>query len=122
MSASRFLVAILACLPAVPAFADGPKTAAKKGEEPVSYYREVRRIFQQHCQGCHQPAKAQGGYVMTGHADLLKAGDRGVPGVVPGNASKSYLVEQIVPKDGKRAAMPKGKAPLAAHEIELIKR
>ena len=23
----------------------------------VSYYKDVRPIFQQHCQGCHQPAK-----------------------------------------------------------------
>jgi WD40 repeat protein len=88
---------------------------------PVSYYKDVRRIFQQHCQGCHQPARPQGGYVMTSHADLLKAGDRGQPGVVPGSADKSVLIEQIVPKNGK-AAMPKGKPPLSAADIDLIRR
>ena len=25
---------------------------------PVSYYKQIRPIFQAHCQGCHQPAKA----------------------------------------------------------------
>jgi WD40 repeat protein/mono/diheme cytochrome c family protein len=88
---------------------------------PVSYYKDVRRLFQQHCQGCHQPARPQGGYVMTSHAELMKAGDRGNPGVAPGKPDSSVLVEQIVPKNGK-AAMPKGKPPLAPAEIELIRR
>jgi WD40 repeat protein/mono/diheme cytochrome c family protein len=92
------------------------------GAGAVSYYREVRRVFQQHCQGCHQPAKPMGGYVMTGHADLLKAGDRGAANVVPGSPDKSPLVAQITPQDGKRAAMPKGKDPLPAAEVDLIRR
>src|SRR5262245_21552610 len=33
--------------------------------EKVSYYRDVRPLLQANCQGCHQPAKAKGGYVMT---------------------------------------------------------
>src|SRR6516225_3554922 len=90
--------------------------------DKVSYYRDVRRIFQQHCQGCHQPAKPMGGYVMTSHAELLKAGERGTPGVVPNKPDKSTLYEQIVPKDGKRAAMPKGKDPLPAGDVEIVKR
>ncbi|HTU89144.1 MAG TPA: cytochrome c, partial [Gemmataceae bacterium] len=40
-------------------------SAAEPSDKEVSYYKDVRRIFQQHCQGCHQPAKPQGGYVMT---------------------------------------------------------
>ncbi len=31
----------------------------------ISYDKQVRPIFQAQCQGCHQPAKAGGGYVMT---------------------------------------------------------
>src|SRR5262245_49822676 len=104
--------------------AGGPLLAADKDKSvsgPISYYKEVRRIFQQHCQGCHQPARPMGGYIMTSHATLLESGDRGQPGVVPGKSDKSVLVEQIVPKDGK-AAMPRGKAPLSAGEIAVIKR
>ncbi len=108
-------------LPSLPLAAADPKDKDKGPAGPVSYYREVRRIFQQHCQGCHQPARPQGGYVMTSHADLLKAGDRGQPGVVPGQPDKSVLIEQIVPKKNK-AAMPKGKPPLLSVEIDLIKR
>ena len=33
--------------------------AGVRAEDPpaISYYKDVRPIFQQHCQGCHQPAK-----------------------------------------------------------------
>ena len=61
----------------------------------ISYYKDVRPIFQQNCNGCHQPAKPQGGYVMTEYADLLKAGERGKAGVVAGKPEASYLVAQI---------------------------
>jgi WD40 repeat protein len=111
---------LLLALPSVARSEPSPGKPADTG--PPSYYRDVRRIFQQHCQGCHQPAKPMGGYVMTSHADLLKAGDRGIPGVVPGKPDKSHLIEQITPREGKRAAMPKGKDPLLASDIELIKR
>ena len=41
----------------------------------VSYDKQIRPIFQAHCQGCHQPAKAGGGYVMTAFDRLLKGGE-----------------------------------------------
>ncbi len=104
----------------------GPIHAAEPAEKPipdtVSYYRDVRPIFQQHCQGCHQPAKPQGGYIMTSHADLLKKSEREVPGLVPGLPQKSGIVETILPgKDGK-VRMPKGKDPLAKRDIEIIRK
>ena len=95
----------------------------KKDESgPVSYYKQIRPIFQQHCQGCHQPAKAEGGFVMTSYADLFKKGDHDQPGVVPGQVGKSLIIAQITSQMGKPPAMPRGKEPLAAREVELIKR
>jgi WD40 repeat protein len=97
---------------------------AKKDQKPpekVSYYKDVRPIFMIHCQGCHQPAKAQGGFVMTSHADLFKKGDKDKPGVVAGQPDKSYLLEQITPRGGKPAAMPRDKDPLTPREVNLIK-
>jgi WD40 repeat protein len=110
---SAFVVASLAAQP--------PAEKAKESGD-VSYYRDVRRLFQQHCQGCHQPAKPQGGFVMTSHADLLKKGDHDMAGVVPGHPEQSFLVEQIEGKPGAKPAMPRGKDPLSAHEVEQIKK
>jgi len=39
-------------------------------ETKVSFYRDIRPIFQTHCHGCHQPAKQGGDYVMTSYAQL----------------------------------------------------
>jgi mono/diheme cytochrome c family protein/DNA-binding beta-propeller fold protein YncE len=89
--------------------------------DPVSYYREVRPIFQQNCQGCHQPAKAQGGYAMTEHALMLKAGESGEPGVVPGKPEASNLLANIRVVGGK-AEMPLNRDPLPAAQISLIER
>ncbi len=99
--------------------------AAQPAKEPtpsgakVSYYKDVRPLFQQHCQGCHQPAKAGGGYVMTSFADLLKAGDSEQKGIVPGKPADSLLVKLLGEVQG-RARMPKGKEPLAKSQLELI--
>jgi mono/diheme cytochrome c family protein len=98
------------------------KEKERPKDGPVSYYRDIRPLFQQHCQGCHQPAKPQGGFVMTSLPDLLKAGDHSIPGVVPGKPDKSMIVDQMTPTDGKRAPMPKGKEPLPADTVNLIKR
>ncbi len=89
--------------------------------DTVSYHTDVRPIFQQHCLGCHQPAKPLGGYVMTSYDELLKQGDRNKPGIVPSQPNQSYLIEQIRVHDGK-AEMPKNKPPLDHHSIALISR
>lgn len=113
------LALVLASSPAVQA--DAPKG---KSEEPkeVSYYRHIRPLFQQHCQGCHQPARPQGGYVMTGYADLLKAGEHDKPGIVPGDVAKSLVVTQVTSQNGKAPAMPKGQPALAEKDVSLIKK
>jgi WD40 repeat protein/mono/diheme cytochrome c family protein len=98
--------------------------AGDKGAEPksVSYYRDIRPIFVQNCQGCHQPAKASGGYVMTSHAALLKKGDSEEAGIVPGKPHESLVVTQITSLNGEPPAMPRGKDPLPEHQVKLIKK
>src|SRR5262249_6105220 len=101
-----------------------PAQTGKKEEklpDKVSYYKDVRPIFMIHCQGCHQPAKAQGGYVMSSHADLFKKGDHEEFGIVAGQPDKSMIVKQILPEGGKPPAMPRGKEPLSDREVNLIK-
>lgn len=85
----------------------------------VSYQRDIEPIFRMHCQGCHQPAKPQGGYVITDTERLFDAGETGDTAVVRGNIEASHLLRQIRPVDGQ-AAMPKNLPALSAAEIELI--
>jgi mono/diheme cytochrome c family protein len=97
-----------------------PCAAAADEPTVVSYYKEIRPIFQQHCNGCHQPAKPLGGFVMTTHGDLFKAGERGKVGVVPKKPAESYLIEQIKVHDNGKAEMPKNRDPLNPIQIKQI--
>jgi WD40 repeat protein len=94
---------------------------AETADGPVSYFKDIRPIFQQNCQGCHQPAKAQGGYIMTEFAELLKAGETGKPGIVPGKPEQSYLLDEIRVKDGQHE-MPKNRDALTAKQYASIER
>ncbi len=92
--------------------------------KPVSYYKDIRPIFQAQCQGCHQPAKARGGYVMTDFARLLEGGEsaaKGEKAIVPKDPEHSLLVEQITPIEGQ-AEMPKKKPPLPEVDLQTIRR
>ena len=99
----------------------GSSLVVAQEQSPVSYYRDIRPIFQSDCHGCHQPAKARGGYVMTDFEALLKGGESGDKAVIPGNPDQSYLIELITPVDGE-AEMPQKGEPLSTAEIESIRR
>jgi WD40 repeat protein/mono/diheme cytochrome c family protein len=96
---------------------------AEEASPEVSYAGQIQPIFRTHCQGCHQPAKQGGDYVMTSFDTLLKGGESGEAAVVPGQPEKSELIAYITPGDDGKAAMPKdAEKPLSAIEIELITR
>jgi WD40 repeat protein len=120
MSVSRLLtlLSVWLCTATLAIAEPAPKPVPEK----PSYYRDVRPILQHHCQGCHQPARAQGGYVMTSHADLFKKTERDLPGIVAGSVEKSSLLETLLPgKDGK-PRMPKNREALTANETETLRR
>jgi len=96
------------------------KVTSVVAADPVSYHKQVRPIFQTHCQGCHQPAKKGGDYVMTAFDSLLKGGESGDAAIVPGQPDKSELLAQVTPKEGM-AAMPKGKPPLSEPDLKLVR-
>lgn len=89
-------------------------------ESKVSYHSQIRPIFQAHCQGCHQPAKPGGEFILTSYKQLMNAGESQEPSITPGKPDESYLLSLITPVDGK-AEMPQGKPPLSQPEIELIR-
>ncbi len=99
----------------------GSTAATAKTGGKVSFSKQVRPLLQDNCYGCHQPAKAQGGFEMISRAGLLRGGESESPAVVSGKPEESNLLDQITPKDGK-AEMPRGRAPLAAGDIDLVRR
>lgn len=109
--AALLLVAVAAPLRAIDPPASGSTT--------VSYYKDIRPILQQHCQGCHQPAKAQGGYVMSEYALMFAAGETGKKPIVPGKPEASFLLEEIRVVNGQHE-MPKNREALTTKQYGLI--
>jgi mono/diheme cytochrome c family protein len=97
-----------------------PASAATQ-EKAVSYYKDIRPVFQANCQGCHQPAKPKGGYVMTDFKKLLAGGEKDGVAVIPGTLELGSLIQQITPTNGS-AEMPKNKPPLSESEIQLVRK
>src|SRR5215510_862716 len=96
------------------------KAADVKGAPKVSYFREIRPILQANCQGCHQPAKSKGGYVMTDFKRLLAGGDSEGAAIVPDQPAKSAILTMVTPQDGE-VRMPKGKTPLPDTEVTRLR-
>lgn len=107
------------CSSILPA-AEPPRMEPAVASGPVSYWKQIRPIFQASCQGCHQPAKPKGGYVMTEFARLLAGGETG-RAVIPNDPAASPLVLAVTVKDGE-ADMPKNKPPLSETDVALISR
>ncbi len=115
------LVLLTATLTSAQAADEKPADKDKdQAAEQVSFYKQIRPIFQANCHGCHQPAKAGGGYDMTSFEKLLGGGESEMPAIVAKNPDESYLLELITPVDGE-AQMPRGRKPLSDIEIELIR-
>src|SRR6056297_686878 len=120
---STCLALMCLVLSSAPVFADEPaaNSAATDPETPkVSFHKQIKPILQAHCQGCHQPAKASGEYLMTDFAKLLSGGESGTPAIIPGQPDDSNLVLQITATDGVAAMPPNGK-PLSDVEVELVR-
>ncbi len=103
------------------------QAAAPKKEEvvdpnaPVSFYKQIRPIFQGQCYGCHQPSKSKGDYIMTDFVRMLKGGEEG-NAIVAGNPDASYLLKEIIPNDKGKVEMPQKADPLHETQVALIKR
>jgi len=88
----------------------------------TSYFKDIRPIFQQNCQGCHQPAKVQGSYMMIDFPSLFLKGDRDKIQIVPGEPTKSNIYQVIIAHADQKAEMPKGRDALTKDQTELVRK
>jgi WD40 repeat protein len=91
-------------------------TFARAEDGPISYYRDIRPILNSDCNACHKPEKNKGELDMTTFAALMKGGKHG-QALVPGDPSKSKLIEMI---SGDDPDMPKDGDPLKKDQVSLI--
>lgn len=99
--------------------ADSPKTA------PVSFNREIRPIFSEHCYACHGPDEGQrkAGLRLDIEEEALKPLKSGGRAIVPGNPSASVLMSRITAEDpDNRMPPPEHEKPLSSKQIDTLKR
>jgi hypothetical protein len=73
----------------------------------VDFAHEVVPILRKHCAECHAGDKRKGSLSMNTRALLLEGGENGVV-LVPGQASKSKLIESVLSADPDTRMPPKG--------------
>src|SRR3954451_14318750 len=105
-----FAKSILAVIIATPALA--------ADDAPVSFSKDLRPLLNANCNACHKPEKSKGDLDMTTYVSLMKGGKHGST-VVPGDPSKSKMVEQIA---GPEPEMPPEGDPLKKEQVALIER
>ena len=91
----------------------------------VDFNRDIRPIFSEHCYACHGPDenKRKAGLRLDVPEAAFKELKSGNHALVPGDLTKSTLVERIVSAD-LEAVMPPPKhhKPLTADQIAVLKR
>ena len=125
VSMDRGLLALLVASVGVAAADEPKKEKAGAGSAAArsATTSKFARCFRRSCQGCHQPAKAGGGYVMTAFDRLIKGGESDDRGDCAGQARrKAIWSSRSRPTKTARPRCRKSKPALSAGEIELITR
>jgi hypothetical protein len=103
-------VRLLAFLTIIP----GTASAA----EPVTFEKDIKPIFKQHCIGCHNADRPRGGLDLTTMAAVREGGTSG-KAAVAGKPEESLLY--LLPAHLDEPKMPPGKAKIPQRQIELLR-
>ncbi|HUQ67981.1 MAG TPA: DUF1549 domain-containing protein, partial [Planctomycetaceae bacterium] len=91
---------------------------------PADFQRHVQPIFAEHCAECHgvDAAKRQSGLRVDARDSLLKGGESGTAGIVPGRPDESELIRRITSTDADVVMPPlKHNKPLSKSQIETLR-
>lgn len=104
-----------------PAAAPAPATPVVAAAPAPVDFAQVQAILETKCLECHNPSKVKGELLMDTAEALLKGGESG-PALVAGKPLESSLIKRLIlPADHDDIMPPKG-GPLAAKDVELLKR
>ncbi|MFN9125630.1 MAG: c-type cytochrome domain-containing protein, partial [bacterium] len=92
--------------------------------ERVDFDREVRPILAAKCFTCHGPdaESRKAGLRLDTFAGATAALKNGVRAIVPGDPDSSVILARVTHADPAKFMPPDGREPLAAAEVETIRR
>lgn len=85
--------------------------------EPVSYHREVAKLFAFHCNGCHGEAA---GLNLRDYKGAMAGGNKGKI-IIAGDAENSLLIHFVDGRRGEAHRMPAGGAPLSQPQLATLR-
>ena len=85
----------------------------------ADYETEIRLILEENCLDCHGPDKQKSKLRVDKRALLVRGGDSGMPSIVPGDPTKSHLIDLVKGTDPDEIMPPKGE-PLTSDQIALL--
>ena len=91
-----------------------PQLSGSAGSSDVSFSKDVMPILQNQCVNCHGGQKTEKGLDMTSYNALMAGSQRGAV-VIPGNASQSSFVRQVL-----NGNMPKRGQKLSAAQAQIL--
>ena len=109
------LLLITVSVPLAFVLSDEPSAPAAA---PISYYKQIRPIFQANCQGCHQPNSKSGDLDLTSYGAFQQGGKRG-PAYKAGAPAESLVVRYLTGES--KPQMPLGQPALKNEEIDLFR-
>lgn len=92
----------------------GSTGAASSTSTEISFANDVQPILESRCGKCHMGEFVSEGLHMDTHGSLMAGSDNG-PVIVPGNADRSLLVQQLV-----KGKMPKRGPKLTPVQIQTV--
>ena len=87
----------------------------------VDFQTEIAPILEEHCLHCHGKDEQESGFRLDLRSSMLRGGDYGNPGIVPGDPEKSYLIELVKHLDPD-LPMPPDEDRIPNQQIELLER
>lgn len=86
----------------------------------IDFETQVLPLLKKKCFDCHGPETQESKFRLDRRSGLLRGGDSGEPGIVPGKASESHLI-QLVKGEGSGKFMPPEEADrLSPAEVQLL--
>jgi hypothetical protein len=114
---AAFAAALLACAIVLRAQSPAPAHAAPQA---VDFTRDIAPIFKQYCYECHDANGDGRDDLRLDSPDLIRRGGASGPVILPGKSADSYLIHRVLGLGGEER-MPKGKDPLPATLIALLR-
>ncbi|MGV3485860.1 MAG: DUF1553 domain-containing protein [Planctomycetaceae bacterium] len=116
------IATVLAALVMTTGLSASPPTAADPLDiaGAIDFVRDVRPIFQTHCDACHGAHKQKSGLRLDIKSEALRGGDHYGPIVIAGDADSSPLMELVTSEDAD-SRMPPETSGLSQKEIAILR-